>query len=478
MLHASETVSPTTSVVAEDRGRSWEDPTMRARDLVMRSVARFAVAGWFASVEMSGMERAPGRGPMLVVASHEGGFVDPVLLAATLPRFPRFLAMASLWRTPARPFLALAGAIPVSRASDGPTTSNVSAFRESHEVLAGGDVVAIFPEGRASDEVQLLPMRTGAARIALGARASGAEGLRIVPIGLIYENKARARARVYVRVGTPIELDADLELLAPPGHRPSEEDRGTVDALTEEIGERLSAASLDFESAAQMSSFALAATIALRPLDADPGWRPVFSAREDLTTFLGDAPADQQQRVREASDAYRAAMEANAITDAAVAADPTRHRRVHVAGLAAAVVLAVPALVGVVVNTLPAVLTWLSGRRRMAPVTRATVKFLVALATFPLTWLAWRYLPPIRDSDHPWWTTALIGPVCGLAAAWMGARVRRAARARVNVRRLAGVGASLHDLRARREHVVEAVAAVTAESRFGQAGVPAGNLGD
>ena len=89
-----------------------------------------------------------------------------------------------------------------------------------------------------------------------------------------------------------------------------------------------------------MSSFALAATIALRPLDADPGWRPVFSAREDLTTFLGDAPADQQQRVREAADAYRAAMEANAITDAAVAADPTRHRRVHVAGLAAAVVFA------------------------------------------------------------------------------------------------------------------------------------------
>ena len=400
---------------------------------------------------------------MLVVASHDGGFVDPVLLAATLPRFPRFLAMASLWRTPARPFLALAGAIPVSRASDGPTTGNVSAFRACHDVLASGGVVAIFPEGRASDEVRLLPMRTGAARIALGARAAGAEGLRIVPIGLIYENKARARARVYVRVGTPIELDADLELLVPPGHRPSEEDRGTVDALTEEIGERLSAAALDFESAAQMSSLALAATIALRPLDADPGWRPVFSAREDLTTSLGDAPADQQQRcVRPPTPIVRRWRPTRSPTRR-WPTDPTRHRRVHVAGLAAAVVLAAPALVGVVVNAVPAVLTWLSGRRRMAPVTRATVKFLVALASFPLTWLAWRYLPPVRDSDHPWWTTALIGPVCGLAAAWMGARVRRAARARVNVRRLAGVGASLHDLRARRERVVEAVAAATAE---------------
>ncbi len=449
---------------------------MRARDLVMRSIARFAVAGWFGSVETSGMERVPGQGPVLIVASHEGGFVDPALLAATLPRFPRFLAMASLWKTPAKPFLVMAGAIPVSRASDGPTTGNVSAFRASHDVLAGDGVVAIFPEGRASDEVRLLPMRTGAARIAIGARTAGAEGLRIVPIGLIYENKARARARVYVRVGTPIELDADLEGLVPPGHRATEVDRGTVDALTEEIGERLSAASLDFESAAQMSSLALAASIALRPMDADPGWRPVFSAREDLTTRLGDAPADLQRRVREAADAYRAAMEANAITDAAVATDPARHRRVHVSGLAAAVMFAAPALVGVIVNAVPAMLTWLSGRRPRAPVTRATVKFLVALASFPLTWLAWRYLPPVRDTDHPWWTTALIGPVCGLAAAWVGARWRRTARARVNVRRLAGVGASLLDLRTRRERVVEAVAAVTAEDRFGQAGIPAGNL--
>ncbi|MGH2630123.1 MAG: 1-acyl-sn-glycerol-3-phosphate acyltransferase, partial [Actinomycetota bacterium] len=151
---------------------------MRARALVMRSIARVAVAGWFASVETSGLERVPERGPVLVVASHEGGFVDPALLTATLPRFARFLAMASLWRTPARPFLTLAGAIPVRRASDGPTTGNERAFRACHEVLAGDGVVAIFPEGRASDEVQLLPMRTGAARIAIGARTAGAEGLR------------------------------------------------------------------------------------------------------------------------------------------------------------------------------------------------------------------------------------------------------------------------------------------------------------
>jgi glycerol-3-phosphate O-acyltransferase/dihydroxyacetone phosphate acyltransferase len=451
---------------------------VRARDLVMRSIARLAALGWFRSVETSGIERVPSRGPTLVVANHDGGFVDPVLLAATLPRFPRFLAMASLWRTPARPFLWLAGAIPVVRASDGPTSGNTRAFAACHEVLTEQGIVAIFPEGRASDEVRLLPVKTGAARIALGSRAAGAEGLSIVPVGLIYEDKSTARARVYVRVGVPIDLDAELRSLVSTEVGAGEDDRRMVAALTATIRERLAAVALDFESAAQMSSLGLAATIALRPLDADPGWRPTFSAREDLTTRLGDAPEAQQAAVRDAADAYRAALEANAITDAAVATDPRRHRRVHLAGVVVAVLVAVPAVVGVLVNAAPGTLTWLSGRRPMAPVTRATVKFLVALVCFPLTWLVVRYLPPVRDSTHPWLVTAVIGPVCGLAAAWLVARLRRARRARVNLRRLAGVGASLDDLRARRNRVVEAAGAATAEDRFGQAGVPAGRLGD
>ncbi len=201
---------------------------MRARDLLMRSIARLAALGWFRSVETSGLERVPSRGPVLVVANHDGGFVDPVLLAATLPRFPRFLAMATLWRTAARPFLWLAGAIPVYRPSDGAPSSNVRTFAACRDLLTDDGVIAIFPEGQASDEVRLLPVKTGAARIALGSRAAGAEGLRILPVGLIYESKASARARVYVRVGVPIDLDAELEAIVPPGGSAGEDDRETV----------------------------------------------------------------------------------------------------------------------------------------------------------------------------------------------------------------------------------------------------------
>ena len=182
--------------------------------------------------------------------------------------------------------------------------------------------MAIFPEGRASDEVRLLPVKTGAARIALGSRAAGAEGLRIVPVGLIYEDKSTARARVYVRVGVPIDLDAELGRSCRPAAMPTRTIGRRSRRSRRRSEKRLVAVALDFESAAQMSSLGLAATIALRPLDADPGWRPTFSAARISRRRLGDAPEAQQSAVRDAADAYRAALEANAITDAAVATDP------------------------------------------------------------------------------------------------------------------------------------------------------------
>jgi glycerol-3-phosphate O-acyltransferase / dihydroxyacetone phosphate acyltransferase len=213
------------------------------RGVFVRVLARLATLGWFRTVEHTGLEHVTDDGPMLVVANHGGGFVDPALLAATLPRFPRFLAMATLWKTPARPFLWLAGAIPVYRSVDGGTQGNLHTFAACHDVLADGGVIGIFPEGQASDEPHLLPVKTGAARIAIGARARGTQGLKILPVGLIYEDKAKARAAAYVRVGPPLALDRWIEEAfpgrSPGGHVIDDDDHEVVHALTEQIRARL-----------------------------------------------------------------------------------------------------------------------------------------------------------------------------------------------------------------------------------------------
>ena len=84
----------------------------RLADRLVRLIAKAATFGWFRAVEVTGLERIPRTGPVLLVANHHGGFVDPALLVATVPRPVRFLAMASLFRiVPLRPLLAFAGAI-------------------------------------------------------------------------------------------------------------------------------------------------------------------------------------------------------------------------------------------------------------------------------------------------------------------------------------------------------------------------------
>lgn len=468
-------------VIAGHRSRDvWQHRhEMRGfADRTLRAIAQLATLGWFRAVEVAGRDRVDWRGPVLVVANHSGGFVDPALLTAVLPRVPRFLAMASLWRFwPIRPALAFAGAIPVRRAQDGATGGNVDAFAAAHEVLRGGGVVGIFPEGHASDEPHLLPVKTGAARIALGASRGGVRGIRIVPVGLIYERKQTARTRAYVRVGDPLSIDDDLGSVAGLGPGVGPENREAVIRLTHAIEARLTAAAVDFEDAAQASELGYAAAVYLRKSGGSPSWAPPLSAIDDVAERLAHALEADQATVRSAVASYRRALEANEVSDREVAAGPRRDLGVRRSVGGAVTVLALPfALVGLVVNAVPALLVHLSGRRPAAPVTLATVKFLVGFVAFPLTWLAWRYLA-FDGASNPWLLTAAVGPACGLVAAIVGDRLRRVRLARLRPSRLAVPGRAAEDLAERRSWLVDAVGSALAEGAGDDQGRRQGGAG-
>ncbi len=178
-------------------------------DRLTQTLGRLIVKAWFRSVETQGMDQITADRPILICANHANGFVDPVLLVATSPRPVRFLAKSTLWKVPGLgPLLGLAGVLPVYRRQDGSDTSdNAKSFAACEAELIVDGAIGIFPEGTVNDTLKLLPLRTGAARIALGARASSADALRIVPVGLLYEDKATPRTRVLVRARDPIDLD-------------------------------------------------------------------------------------------------------------------------------------------------------------------------------------------------------------------------------------------------------------------------------
>ena len=157
----------------------------RAVNALLRAAGRLAVFVFFREVRLEELERLrAARGPRLLVAHHVNSLVDPLLIFALIPGPPRFLAKSTLWRHPVvAPLIILSDALPVFRHQDGVDVSrNLDTFANAREILCAGGTVALFPEGRSHSEPRPLPLKTGAARIALAAtcadRQPGERGRR------------------------------------------------------------------------------------------------------------------------------------------------------------------------------------------------------------------------------------------------------------------------------------------------------------
>src|SRR5215217_4303090 len=212
------------------RGRSF-----RGRALLLRraitAVLRFALRVFFLRIEVVGRRRVPRDGACLFVLNHPNALVDPAFVLAYAPRRVSFLAKSPLFRMPVIGFLIRAlDSIPVYRKQDegeGASSRNRETFERSAELLTRGGTIAICPEGASHSEPYLLPLKTGAARIALGAASemrkaegkadsrpsavAGQPSVYVVPAGLYYTAKASFRSGALLYFGEPIPVEAAAE---------------------------------------------------------------------------------------------------------------------------------------------------------------------------------------------------------------------------------------------------------------------------
>ena len=251
-------------------------------------------------------------------------------------------------------------------------------------------------------------------------------GLRIVPVGLIYERKQRARSRAYVRIGEPIAMDEDLA--TNPSVPTDESDRAAVAALTERIRSASPTRRSTIRARSSGRTFGWPRT---SPFAGSTGTRAVdrpMGEVERLADRLSEAPARIEEEVRAAAGHYRDGLAVIGVPDAVVApgAEEALARRGLFAWLLA---LAVPplALVGLVANAPPSLAVYAAGRRPAPPVRHATIKFLAAFVVFPLMWAVLRWWV-FDDARYAWLLTLAVGPICGLATLWCVGRLLRARR--------------------------------------------------
>jgi 1-acyl-sn-glycerol-3-phosphate acyltransferase len=203
-----------------ERLRRKDDPTRQSvpLTLVRRTVA--ALVRLYFRVEIRGLEHLPKSGPVLIAGNHTG-WLDGPLVQILLPRPCAFLVKSELYDTPFKPVLEFARQIPIHRG-----TPDRTALRRALDVLAGGGVLGMFPEGTRGVG-KLESVQHGIGYIALQA------GCTIIPVVCTGTAEAlpkgkklpKFRAPISIVFGPTFGLDVHGDLHA----------RSTVAAATEQI---------------------------------------------------------------------------------------------------------------------------------------------------------------------------------------------------------------------------------------------------
>jgi 1-acyl-sn-glycerol-3-phosphate acyltransferase len=118
----------------------------------------------FYRLDKKGLENIPEKGAAMLVCNHVS-FVDPLVILAASPRPIRFVMDYQIFRLPIVSFVFRTGkAIPIAPAKVNAKLLE-DAYNEVSKALENGELVAIFPEGRITDNGELYPFRSGIEQI-------------------------------------------------------------------------------------------------------------------------------------------------------------------------------------------------------------------------------------------------------------------------------------------------------------------------
>ncbi len=170
---------------------------------------------------------------LLIVANHPNTFMDPILIGSILTQEVHFLTNGGVFKTKFLHWLlGQLNMIPIFRSKDknGGNKQNQKTFEKCYEHLKSQKSILIFPEGTSVIERKIRPVKTGTARIGLGAEVFNdfKTKVEILPIGLNYEAQNYFRSKVHIRIGEMIPIKNYKELL-------EENEDKAVRVLTQDI---------------------------------------------------------------------------------------------------------------------------------------------------------------------------------------------------------------------------------------------------
>ncbi|HEV2756662.1 MAG TPA: lysophospholipid acyltransferase family protein [Actinomycetota bacterium] len=179
-------------------------------------------------IRVEGLENVPKKGPAVLAANHLS-FLDSFFIPLVGKRRKvTYLAKADYFKTwKTAWFFKSAGQISCER---GGGDKSQQSLEIALDVLKGGNLLGIYPEGTRSPDGYLYRGRTGVARLALAA------GVPVIPVGLVGTEKVMPKNRKIPRLWGRIEVKVRFgEPLDISRYAGKEKDRFVLRSLTDEI---------------------------------------------------------------------------------------------------------------------------------------------------------------------------------------------------------------------------------------------------
>lgn len=372
----------------DDGQLTTDRPAMTRR--IITALLHLILRIFYHRIEIAGVEHIPQDGPVIFVLNHPNGLIDPVFILCLAPRPVSLLGKSTLFKMPVIGWLARAlDTMPVYRQQDKgeDPKRNKETFQKCRELLERGGSLALFPEGVSHSEPSLRPLKTGAARIALGAASAGmSKPLQIVPAGLYYTAKATFRSAALLYFGTPIMVNP---VMLDENYEPSRE---AARALSNRLDTALREVTLNADQKQALDTVARAEEIFNAGEKQEPSLAAELQLKqrfvEGYEFYRTNAPEKLEAieaRIRQYSEQLQlAGLE---VDDLSAATQATPGRALLRAGTFA--FLLPFALAGALAHypayRLAGLLAWQFSRKDDDVV--STIKVLASALLFPLTWL-------------------------------------------------------------------------------------------
>ncbi len=324
--------------------------------------------------------------PTIVVSNHPNTLLDPLFAAATVSQQVNFLANYSLFKSKFGNWLFdKLYCIPVQRPEDvnGGRTNNLNSIARSHQFLADGGTPYVAAEGYSIQSLGIRPLKTGAARLALGTENEQGwnADIQILPIGLNYNEADRFRSSLVIHVGKPYNVK---EWRADYYDNPKD----TVRAVTRQLENQMRSVLLDTDDARTAVLKTVRSYLSLvKPAEPKREYLRARKILVDLKAIDSDAVQEIQKEIQQ-YESNCATSQLSGVEVAAAYHDKSNPIRLsHLIG-------SLPiTIIGFITNVIPYLLChWIEQIGNKLLVYRSTFRVLPSIIIFPLMYLFWMWV--------------------------------------------------------------------------------------